>query len=187
MKDNFSIITSPCVTKTSYWNAYMMNEMHTFLCSLLNPRPHLILHPPQPLSKEKKMVGYLLYFLNYGFVVQDVQEMSPLLSLKNTGECTYALWAWKVFYFVYTCCVTTVSWHWTQIEFAFYSLATFWIGRSSVLARWAKGFQDPPSNLPCQLVVFPCVALSWCLNFCHVQSRLKFSARQRRAKCSIDH
>lgn len=91
MKDNFLHLTQPParVTKTSYWKCIQ----DTFMFFAEPPNSS---KSPQPKSEEKKMVEvYLLYFYIFCFVLQDVQDMSPLLSLKNTGECV--LWAWKVF------------------------------------------------------------------------------------------
>lgn len=70
-------ITTPSVTKPATENAYMTRFM------FFAEPPH---NPPSaPLERRGKKNGWSLplVLFNYCFVVQDVQEMSPLLSLKT--------------------------------------------------------------------------------------------------------
>lgn len=105
-------------------------ELHTWhvLCFLQitpPPSPSLV---PSTSSADKKIMDevYLLYVLMISLWCKMCGKCQ-LLSL-NTGECAYALWAWKVFVLSFysspAYCLTNISWHWT-LEFAFYSITTF--------------------------------------------------------------
>lgn len=115
MKDNFSIYHNPQV-----WQNQLL-KMHTWhvLCSLQSPqKPSL---SPSTLERRGKKKGWSLplVLFNYCFVVQDVQEMSPLLSLKTLESvymhCELGTSLSCHFTYRHAYCVTKVSWHRTQI------------------------------------------------------------------------
>ena len=91
------------------------------------PRPHIPSKSPQ--SKEERNCWSLpLVLFNHCFVVQDVQEISPLFCHLKTLEsvhmhCVLGKSSSCHFTYRHAYCVTNVGWHRTR-EFAFYSVAT---------------------------------------------------------------
>lgn len=121
MKDIFSNYHNPKCDKTSYWKC-----IHD---TCVPCRALITTSVPSDLERRKKNNGWSLplVLFNYCFLVQDVQEVFPLLSLKTLESvymhCGLGTFLSCHFSSRHAYCVTNVSGHRTQI--LPFTLATF--------------------------------------------------------------